>query len=68
MVSARSVVHSTQWRTRPACHGHPRVNGTDETESKGVLCTHILMATAGALLSDALKPDKQVACAIDKSS
>jgi hypothetical protein len=30
---------------------------TNETESKGVLCTHILMTIAGALLPDALKPD-----------
>lgn len=45
-------------RLRCPATAHPRHwMRTNETESKGVLCTHILMSIAGARLPDSSKKD-----------
>lgn len=43
-------------RCPASAHARHRMR-TNETESKGVLCTHILMSIAGARLPDSSKKD-----------
>jgi hypothetical protein len=68
---SRASAHShrvrMRWQTAQLVPAHVNAR-TNDTETKGVQCTHILMAIAGALVPDAHTPDNARDCVLDKSS